>query len=141
MLLLDKAYFTIKWNSTVDDSIVGQTWTYQGIEASDLDQRKGFDSTAMFKSVLIANTVLYLYSNKDSNHTQVLPEDIQTTSSTFTCFSKLCPNWVHFDKITHTLYTFASETNYDKVNGTYIYFIETIKGTSTTRKTLTLIMH
>ena len=81
--------------------------------------------------------------SSDKDWTYQIQKDItQFVFNTFECWSLKCPNFIHFNESNFTFWTSAQETNVDKVNGTYLYYIEMEDVTTKvlTRKTYTLKM-
>jgi len=58
MLIIDKSALTVSWNTTVNDEVAGNTWSYYGLEAVDdvgISHLKGYEANAKFSSYLIEN--------------------------------------------------------------------------------------
>ena len=134
MLQVDLDNFTIRWNSTINTEILGSFWSYSGIEKSDLfflspDQTKtGYAGFASFNTFFVKNTKINLISNKDWTLKILASLDIVNTVVTVSCFSIVCPNFIHFNQQNASFWTTTTETNFDKVNGTYIYYVQMISG-------------
>jgi hypothetical protein len=62
---VDQSYFTLKWNTTISSSLIGESWTYTGTEKADNERTShlmGYNSEATFTSTKISNTVIHLVS-------------------------------------------------------------------------------
>ena len=114
MLKLDLSYYTIKWNSTLSSSLIGESWSYTCSEYSDNEKDShlfGIKNVATFTSIKIPNTVINLASGQDYTYGIVSESDIPTTTLTkFSCWSLKCPDYVHFNKNNYTFSTNSLET-------------------------------
>jgi hypothetical protein len=114
MLLVDQSYFTIKWNSTLSSSLIGESWSYTCSEYTDNEKTShlfGIKNVATFASIKISNTVINLVSGQDWTYGIVAESDIPSTSLTkFICWSLKCPDYIHFNQNNYTFWTNSLET-------------------------------
>lgn len=101
--------------------VVGNSWVYAAEEKSDDRLIKGFQANAVFESVGVSDTVITVQSNQDWSKTLLTESQWSAHSVKVSCWTALCPAFVHFNPANFTLYTLAAETYGNKVNGTYIY--------------------
>ena len=56
MLSLDSSQLALRWNETAELDIVGQDWTYAGVETSDDKKVVGFFAGGNYAVIGVANT-------------------------------------------------------------------------------------
>jgi hypothetical protein len=143
MLQIDTSSFTVTWNTTVNDEVAGSSWAYYGLEAADdvtASSIKGFDVFGQFTSYYVDNRRISLLSNQD--WTYPLSTDPSEMAS-ITCWSDVCPGFIHFDSTDKTMWSRKSDTMVGPVNGTYIYYVELRDSTTKSLKnrfTMSLVM-
>ena len=122
MLYVDQSSFTVRWNETAHESVVGNTWTYYGFEKTD-DGLIGYDGQALFSSVGVSNNNVTLSSDSSWMKTLVEEPSWGDYSMQVACWSLQCPNFVHVNLRNFTIWTLAAETYGRPVNGTFIYMV------------------
>ena len=128
MVKVDTERYEARWNETIPaDIAISSGFNYLATEKSEDEARVGREEEVEFRPYGIASIVVSTTSNL--NWSKVLLEKRETRESeiTVTCWSTICPSFVHYNPQNYTIWTLADETFGRPVNGTYIYYVRKTK--------------
>jgi len=120
----------IQWVDSINTDVLGKKWLYMLREFTDEGRSKKYNlggtDLGDFEAFKVKNSVFKMLTNKFwSRQVYDLNKSPgRAVNLAITCWSKVCPDFIHYNSNNFTIWTDFAASNMKFKNGTYLYKIE-----------------